>query len=66
MKPRFLLTVILFVVALLPNPANADWLPFLVKNGHITIEVKISGQPAKAILDSGASFNVISKSFVKK
>lgn len=66
MKPRFLLTVVLFVVALLPHPANADWLPFSVKNGHITIEVKIGGQPAKAILDSGASSNLISKRFVKK
>ena len=66
MESRLFLTVFLFVVALLPFPVHGSWLPFSLENGHIIIEVKIGDQEAKAILDSGAMSNLISKSFVRK
>lgn len=44
----------------------ADWVPFELKNNHITIEVEINGRPVQAILDSGSNINMVSSSFVEK
>ena len=40
------------------------WLPFVLTNGVVLVEIEVSGQAATAMIDSGAEFNGISGSFV--
>ncbi|MBT3202940.1 MAG: hypothetical protein HOM14_08895 [Gammaproteobacteria bacterium] len=62
---KILLLPITFLLITSLN-VQAEWLPFTLKNNHITIDIEFNGQPAKAILDSGASVNAVSALYVKK
>ncbi len=45
-----------------PDSVNKMEIPFIYKNGHIYIELKINGQgPFLFMLDSGAGYNLVSK-----
>jgi len=48
------------------QPAYAQWQSFTLNNGHIVIDVEIAGHPAKAVLDSGSTGNMIRSDFVEK
>ena len=58
--------VLVTLLVFIPTTSNADWLPFSIEKGKIIIDVEISGQPAKAMLDSGAMGNLISSHFVEE
>lgn len=68
---RTFLSVFFLLLATTLTPvasvASEDgWQRFTLDDGFIVIEVEIDGHPAKAILDSGAAMNLISKRFIKK
>ncbi len=44
----------------------SQWVPFENRAGHIYIPVEIFGEPAWALLDSGASMNVVSENFLER
>ncbi|KGK01648.1 aspartyl protease family protein [Thalassotalea sp. ND16A] len=54
----------LLIITLYSQHALAEWVPFELVNNHITINIKVAGQPVKAILDSGANINLINQQFV--
>jgi len=43
---------------------RAEWVPFELKRGHITIDIEFNGEPARAMFDSGAEFNGVSNFYV--
>ncbi|TKB46391.1 pepsin/retropepsin-like aspartic protease family protein [Thalassotalea mangrovi] len=45
-------------------PANAEWVPFTLKNNHIFIDLTLAGQSTEAMLDSGANIHMINQAFV--
>lgn len=53
-------------LAFFTQAAQADWQPFTLENGHIIIDVEISGQAGRAMLDRGTSINVIRRDLVEK
>lgn len=55
-----------FVFSSAATSASENWVPFSLQKGHITIDVEIAGEPAEAMLDSGAEANLISSRFVAK
>jgi len=46
--------------------SQAEWLPFTLKNNHITVDIEFNGQPARAMLDSGAESNAVSAFYVER
>lgn len=63
------LSVLLLAAFCLPAASFAaedGWQSFKLINGSIVIDVVMDGHPAVAILDSGASMNIISKRFIKE
>ncbi len=66
MRYQFLILVLIILSAIPGQSAQAGWQPFALTNGFIVIDVEINGQAARAILDSGASFNMIRSDFVEK
>ena len=47
-------------ILLIPNLQAVDWVPFELRNGHITIEIEFNGEPGTAVLDTGAEMNAVS------
>lgn len=61
------LIVLLVLLAIQPIAAKmGDWLPVEIVRGHVIIDIEIGGVPAKAMLDTGAQINVVSKEFLAK
>jgi len=58
--------LLLLILSIFNISAQAQWLPFTLKNNHITIDIEFNGQPAKAMLDSGAEMNAVSTYYVEK
>lgn len=58
--------LLLSCFTLISLSANAQWLPFILQNNHITFEIEFNGHPARAILDSGAAMNAVSEYYVDK
>ncbi len=58
--------VVYFCLNFLCLSAHAQWLPFTLKNNHITFDIEFNGHPARAILDSGAAMNAVSEYYVEK
>lgn len=56
----------LVLILFISSKTYADWIPFEFHNNHITIEIEVSGQKARATLDSGANINMIDRKFVEK
>lgn len=48
-----------------PQIDKEGWLPFVLNNGAVFIEVEVAGEPAMAMVDSGAEFNGINKTYVE-
>jgi len=63
---RTLTIALVLCLALSNQLVWAEWEPFTLRNGHIVIDVEIAGHAAKAILDSGASANMIRSDFVEE
>lgn len=66
---KLILSIFVLAAALFPAvsvAAEDGWQAFTLNDGFIVIDIEIDGHPAKAILDSGASMNIISKRFIKK
>lgn len=42
----------------------SDWIPFEHRNGQVLIQVKVEGIDSYAMMDSGASINLINQNFV--
>lgn len=63
-----ILLLLLSLILLLTTSINlqAEWLPFTLKNNHISIDIIFNGQPATAILDTGAEINAVSAFFVER
>jgi predicted aspartyl protease len=57
---------IIFILLITSINLHAEWLPFTLKNNHITIDIEFNGQPARAILDSGAESNAVSAFYVER
>ena len=64
LKKAFFLLFVFAQMCALSVAAQAAWQPFTLQNGFIVIDVEIDGHPARAILDSGASTNMINKRFI--
>jgi predicted aspartyl protease len=57
------------MLLLTPAPlfaAATAWTPFDIEDGHIYVDVTLNGQPARALVDSGASGNAISMAFINE
>ena len=68
-RPGFLFIYIMvpmMCLVICNQSALAQWQPFTLRDGYIVIDVEIDGHEASAILDSGASSNMISSAFVRK
>lgn len=63
MRQVWILTALLMPA--ICNAAASAWLPFDNRDGHIAIAIKINGQPATAILDSGAEINGVAAEFLE-
>lgn len=48
------------------QPDKDGWMPFVLHNGAVFIDVEVDGQHSKAMIDSGAEFIGISKSYVEQ
>ncbi|TKB46390.1 aspartyl protease family protein [Thalassotalea mangrovi] len=57
--------LLLALITLISFSSYAKWVPFELNNGLIMIDVTIEGEPAKALLDSGADLNAISQTFIE-
>lgn len=64
--PRVLTQSLALCLALFSPSIWADWEPFTLEHGNIVIEVEVAGRPARAILDSGASVNMIRGEIVEE
>ena len=49
-----------------PKIDKEGWLPFVLNNGAVFIEVEIGQETVMALIDSGAEFNGINKSYVER
>jgi hypothetical protein len=65
MKLKFLMILLLFASADL-FAVITKWQDVEIVNGLIIVDVEIAGVPAKALLDSGATFMAISPSFLEE
>lgn len=61
---RLLLFFVLLVVSATATGGVSDWIPFEHRNGQVMMQVKVAGIDSYAIMDSGASINLINQSFV--
>lgn len=64
---RILLIILLFfsfTTLSAPQMDKDGWMPFTLQNGHITIDIEINGKAEKAMIDSGATVNGISRKYV--
>ncbi|CAB0150390.1 hypothetical protein PSI9734_00944 [Pseudidiomarina piscicola] len=60
-------SVLYFILILMSFTATAgvsDWIPFEHRNGQVLVEVKVNGIDSYAIMDSGASVNLINQNFI--
>lgn len=66
-KKRIISVLLLasFFLPVVSFAAEEGWQTFKLINGFIVIDVEIDGRPAKAVLDSGASMNLINTDFIK-
>jgi len=64
--PYTLTKVLMVCLVMFSQPVYAKWQSFTLKNGHIVIDVEVAGHPAKAMLDSGSTVNMIRSDFVEK
>lgn len=44
---------------------STNWLPIELQNGHVLVDIEIGGIKSKAMLDTGAESNAISKAFLR-
>ena len=63
---KVLILIFLFSFSALSAPQidKDGWMPFTLENGHIMIDIEIDGKAAKAMIDSGATVNGVSKKYV--
>jgi predicted aspartyl protease len=61
-----LLSALFLLICALPGSLYAGWIPFNLKNGHITVDIKFNGVESTAILDTGAEINAVSTLYVDK
>ncbi len=66
MSVRVLIVALVACWPQLVSAAVSPWIPFESRNGHITIPVTLNGTTTRAILDSGASGNGISRAFLSR
>ncbi len=59
---------LLFILVSSPVLSSDDqgWIPFSVRGGHIVLDAKVNGHPARAILDSGATLGAVSEGFAEQ
>lgn len=60
----FLLCILSFSALSAPQMDKEGWLPFVLTNGAVLIEIEVAGKPATALIDSGSEINGISRSYV--
>lgn len=65
-KPSSIIATLFVCLAFTTPSVYAQWQDFTLKGGHIVINVELNGEPATAILDSGASINGISRKLIAK
>ena len=61
----FLFSLSLLVAANVFAKSATQWMPITVERGLVVIDVKINGHSAKAMLDTGAESNAVSKAFLE-
>ncbi len=61
--PGFLLLLLLAAPAL---GSVSEWMPIEVRNGQPIMPISLNGQPARALLDTGATANFVSQSFLEE
>ena len=44
---------------------STEWLPVEIHNGHVLVDIEIDGIKSKAMLDTGAESNAVSKAFLR-
>lgn len=62
------LLVLIFVLLVNLNSLFAgttEWLPIEIHNGHVLVDIEIGGVKSKAMLDTGAESNAVSKAFLR-
>lgn len=64
---KLLVFFLFFSCSVLSEPKidKEGWLPFVLNNGAVFIEVEVSGETVMALIDSGAEFNGINKAYVE-
>lgn len=62
----FLIAFLSFSVFSAPQMDKEGWLPFVLSNGAVLIEIEVAGETAHALIDSGAEFNGINQAYVEK
>lgn len=61
-----IITVLLVLCVTSPAFAGASaWFPFEIENSQIILPITLNGEPAKALLDSGATGNAIAMSYLE-
>lgn len=67
---KYIKILVLVVSAICLNHSYAsgvsEWLPLEINRGHMIIDIEINGVPTKAMLDTGAENNGISRAFLEK
>ncbi|MBT8141252.1 MAG: retropepsin-like domain-containing protein, partial [Gammaproteobacteria bacterium] len=61
---RFILLLIWCISSNVVYAGATAWLPMEVQYGHVIVDIKVGGVEAKAMLDTGAESNAISKAFL--
>lgn len=61
-----LISLLSFSVLSAPAVDKEGWLPFNLQHGQIFIDIEMNGKAAKAMIDSGATVNGISREYVEQ
>jgi predicted aspartyl protease len=63
---RIFAAALLLSLSALAHAGASAWVPLEISNGHLLMDVTINGQPAKALLDTGATGNGISEDWLAR
>jgi predicted aspartyl protease len=56
--------IVLLCVSASTSAEISPWTPIEIENGHVIIPITLNGEPAKAMLDTGAASNSVSQYFL--
>lgn len=63
-QAKWCISLVLAILSQAPASADVQWESFTLKNGHIWFPIQLNGEPAMAMIDSGAEINSISEYYV--